>query len=52
MGGDQASSIENVIKFVEGIRKMECLLGGGNKIVYESEKSTIKRLRKINDILL
>ena len=51
-GSDQVASIENVDDLVSGIRKMENILGDGCKIVYESEKPIISKLRKINDILI
>lgn len=50
-GSDQAASIEHVEELISGIRKMEKVLGDGKKIVFESEKSIQKKLRKVNDIL-
>lgn len=51
-GSDQAASIENVDGLVSGIRKMEVVLGNGNKTVYNSEKQVRTKLRKVNDILI
>ncbi len=51
-GSDQSASIEHPEDLVSGIRKMEVVLGDGNKIVYPSELPIIKKLRKVNDILL
>jgi sialic acid synthase SpsE len=51
-GSDQAASIENSDDLVSGINKMSILLGDGEKVVYDSEKQIIKKLRKCNDILL
>jgi len=51
-GSDQSASIENVEELVEGIRKMENVLGDSIKVVYDSELPIIKKLRKTNDILL
>jgi hypothetical protein len=31
---------------------MELMLGDGEKVVYESEKPIISKLRKVNDILV
>ena len=50
-GSDQAASIENSDKLVDGIRKMERLMGDGRKVVYEAEKGIAKKLRKVNNIL-
>jgi N-acetylneuraminate synthase len=51
-GSDQSASIEHVEEIVSGIRKMELILGDGVKKVYETEKPIIKKLRKVNDVLL
>ncbi len=51
-GSDQVASIENVNGLISGIRKMENILGDGVKIVYESEKPIMLKLRKVNNILL
>lgn len=51
-GSDQAASIEKSDDLVSGVIKMGVLLGDGEKIVYDSEIPIIKKLRKINDILL
>lgn len=50
-GTDQAASIDHPNNLVSGIRKIERLLGDGIKVVYESEKPIMKKLRKKNDIL-
>lgn len=49
-GSDQSASIEDVKGLVDGIRKMEVMLGDGVKRVLESEKPIIKKLRKVNDL--
>jgi N-acetylneuraminate synthase len=46
-GSDQAASIENSEDLLTGIRTMEKLVGNGEIVVYESEKSVAKKLRKI-----
>lgn len=51
-GSDQAASIENVEDLVSGADKMTNLLGDGKKVIYDNEKSIIKKLRKKDDILL
>lgn len=51
-GSDQAASIEHPGELVSGIRKMERVLGDGQKIVYDSEKAIQKKLRKVNDLNL
>jgi N-acetylneuraminate synthase len=48
-GSDQSASIENVVGLVDGIRKVNEMLGDGAKRVYESEKPIAKKLRKIDD---
>ena len=47
-GTDQAASVEinGMFRLVKDIRDIEKSLGDGNKIVYESEKSAQKKLRK------
>jgi len=50
-GSDQSASIEHVEDMVSGIRKMESVLGDGVKVIYETEKPILKKLRKVNDIL-
>ena len=46
-GTDQAASIENSFKLVEGINIMERMLGDGIKKVYDSELPIKKKLRKV-----
>lgn len=50
-GSDQAASIEpdGVKKLVEYVKVTQKMLGDGKKIVYESEKPIIKKLRKVSD---
>jgi N-acetylneuraminate synthase len=50
-GSDQSASIENVSGLLDGVRKIEVMLGDGEKKVYDSEKPIIKKLRKKSDIL-
>ena len=47
-GTDQAASVEitGLFRLVKDIRDIEKALGDGNKIVYDSEKSAQKKLRK------
>lgn len=45
-GSDQAASIEHVTSLIDGVRRLEKMLGDGKKVVYESEKPIIKKLRK------
>jgi len=49
-GSDQAASIENSAEIIDAVRKMELMLGDGNKKVYESEKPIAKKLRKVSNI--
>jgi len=51
-GSDQVASIQNSYRLVSAIRKMGLMLGDGKKVVYESEKPIISKLRKVNDILV
>jgi N-acetylneuraminate synthase len=50
-GGDQAASVEpgGVERLVKYIRVTEKALGDGVKKVYDSEKSSLKKLRRVND---
>ena len=50
-GSDQSASIEHVEDLVSGIRKMESVLGNGIKVIYDTEKPIMNKLRKFNDIL-
>lgn len=45
-GSDQASSIDHAKELVEGIRKIELMLGGGYKKILESEKPIADKLRR------
>jgi N-acetylneuraminate synthase len=47
-GSDQAASVEigGMLRLVKDIRDIEKALGDGQKIVYESEKASQKKLRK------
>ena len=49
-GSDQASSIANVAGAVTGIRKIQKMLGTGEKIVFASEEPILKKLRKADTI--
>lgn len=48
-GSDQAASVEiqGMVRMVRNIRDIEKALGDGNKRVYDSEKGSIKKLRKV-----
>ena len=48
-GSDQSASIEDSKSLIDGIRKMEMMLGDGAKVVYNSEKPIAEKLRKKND---
>jgi len=50
-GTDQAASVEigGMFRLVKDIRDIEKAMGDGNKIVYESEKSAQKKLRKFTE---
>ena len=50
-GSDQASSIEKVTTAIKGIRKTEKMLGSGKKVIFDSEKPILEKLRKVDDIL-
>jgi len=49
-GSDQAASIEHVDVLVDGIRRIEEMVGTGIKVVYEDEKPIASKLRKNNTI--
>lgn len=51
-GSDQSASIENSEDLVSGINTITNMIGSGEKIVYDSERPIINKLRKVNDILL
>ena len=50
-GSDQPASIQDADDLVDGIRKMELMVGDGVKVVYDSEKPIAAKLRKVNDIV-
>ena len=50
-GSDQPASIQDADDLVDGIRKMELMVGDGVKVVYDSEKPIAAKLRKVNDII-
>jgi N-acetylneuraminate synthase len=50
-GSDQSSSIDHPQELLSSLRKMEKLLGDGNKNISEKETQVMKKLRKVNDIL-
>ena len=47
-GSDQAASIEKADLLIDAIRKMNLMLGDGNKKFYESERPIAAKLRKKN----
>ena len=49
-GSDQIASIESVSELMRNIRKVENMLGDGIKVVYDSERPIIDKLRKVNDL--
>ena len=49
-GSDQVASIESVHDLLVNLRKIELMLGDGEKVVYDSEKPIASKLRKVNDI--
>lgn len=53
-GSDQAASVEiqGMFRLVKDIRDIEKSLGDGKKIVYESEKSSIKKLRRVKEAVI
>ena len=53
-GTDQAASVEigGMFRLVKDIRDIEKAMGDGKKVVYESEKSAQKKLRKYHDQLV
>jgi N-acetylneuraminate synthase len=52
-GSDQAASVEpgGMERLVKYIRVTEKALGDGVKVVYESEKSQMRKLRRVDDSL-
>ena len=51
-GSDQAASLEpeGLRRLVRDIRNVHSAMGDGNKVVYESEKPVIKKLRKVKAV--
>jgi len=47
-GSDQPASIQNAASLVSGIRGIKIMLGNGEKVVFEGEKSIADKLRKVN----
>ena len=45
-GSDQPASIQDSDCLLTGIRKMEIMLGDGEKVFYDTEKSIADKLRK------
>ncbi|OGI23616.1 MAG: N-acetylneuraminate synthase [Candidatus Melainabacteria bacterium RIFOXYA12_FULL_32_12] len=52
-GSDQAASLEpeGLFRLVRDIRQVPALMGDGCKVVYDSEKPIIKKLRRVNNSL-
>ena len=52
-GSDQAASLETegLHRLLRDIRQLPGMLGSGNKIVYESEKPIIKKLRRVKSLV-
>jgi N-acetylneuraminate synthase len=50
-GSDQSASIENAKGLVDAVRNVEKMLGSSTKILLESEKPVLKKLRKVNDTI-
>jgi len=48
-GSDQTASIESVSELMINIRKVEKMLGDGIKVVYDSERPIIDKLRKVSN---
>lgn len=48
-GSDQAASLEfdGINRIVRDVRQIKTILGDGNKVVYESEKPIIQKLRRV-----
>jgi|TARA_R110001583_G_scaffold57863_1_gene172863 N-acetylneuraminate synthase len=49
-GSDQASSINNAVGVVSGMRKIKEMLGVSQKTILDSEKPILKKLRKVDNI--
>ena len=49
-GSDQIASIESVNELMVNVCKIEKMLGDGKKVVYDSERPIIEKLRKVNNI--
>ena len=50
-GSDQIASIESVRELMVSVKKIQKMLGDGKKVVYDSEKSIIDKLRKIENTI-
>ena len=48
-GSDQVASIESVNELLVSVRKIEKMLGDGEKVVYDSEVPIAEKLRKVSD---
>ncbi|EKE03108.1 MAG: hypothetical protein ACD_20C00259G0008 [uncultured bacterium] len=50
-GSDQAASLEpeGLFRLVRDVRQLPAMMGNGNKVVYESEKPIIKKLRRVKN---
>jgi N-acetylneuraminate synthase len=50
-GSDQIASIESVRELMVSVKKIQKMLGDGKKVVYDSEKPIIDKLRKIENTI-
>lgn len=50
-GSDQIASIESVGELMTSVNKIQKMLGDGEKVVYDSEKPIIDKLRKIENTI-
>jgi len=50
-GSDQIASIESVRELMVSVNKIQKMLGDGKKVVYDSEKPIIDKLRKIDNTI-
>ena len=50
-GSDQIASIESVRELMVSVNKIQKMLGDGKKVVYDSEKPIIDKLRKIENTI-
>ena len=51
MGSDQSASVEpqGIKKLIRDLKIIKSSMGDGNKIVYETEKPILKKLRRKSD---